>query len=490
MDKKDDLLLNIMLELSYYKSKDGLCATVVYENRKESVLVTSQEYYDYIGAKYYDACGKFVRNDGIRDRLQIIRYMQKIECAEETVFESRYVNMGKKILINMANEKFQYISVSSKGYKIITPKDDTPLFVKDSLETPMDYPIKDDSIDSIDSINLIDDLVNLCEDDIFFLKIWLISAMNPEIRTPILYLLGDQGSGKSSVQILIYNLIYPTSRGLVNWDGLSIKDLTIALNRSYLINFDNVSKIDQERSDLLCQATTGGKKSFRKLYTDNDEVNYDLYARISIASTQNCIKQPDLAQRVYFVNMKDTKEINIPEDQYLEYCQERIPKILNGLLETLSRAMRFYGRWCKKYTATYRLASFELFGGLVACIFDGEEGYERFQKILRKNHIQQVFPNDEKRPYFESMIEVLEADDNPFEGKLKELYDYVNEWITEYSELPYTDDIILDYESFSKSIHQYKNGIVSFGYDIEFYKSRPDNYSSIRIEKRKNHESS
>ena len=383
----------------------------------------------------------------------------------------------------MVNDSFQYLAVDNSGYSIITPEDDTPLFLNDMMESTMVEPSGKD----VDAINLLDDLLNLNEDDKFFLKIWIIAAMNPTIRIPILYFLGSAGSGKTSIQNFLRDLIDPTKRGAVNWDGTSDKELSIALNNSYLINYDNVSKIDRRKSDLLCQSTTGGKKAYRKLYTDSDEIVYDLQARVTISSVRNCIVASDLAERIYLMNVPNIKhKKRIPENEYHRIYQERLPKIFGGLLTVLSMGLNEFDEWKQNNEATYRLADFELFGGLIAHLLDEDTGYERFNQILKRNQRLQARMFEEKQPYFDAMLEMLDERARPFDGKMAELYDLINDWISEAPQYEgEVENIILRYSVFTKAIHFYAETLYSLGYNLSFYKT-PENCSAVKIEKLEN----
>ena len=129
-----DLILQKMIELSYYQGKGGLYTTLHYNGPKRSVMVNSQEYINYITTQIYRESGAFVSEKDIKDRLKIIS-CELIEqnCCEMT-FPNRYAYDNGVIYINMSNEQLQYIEVTEEGFETVECDEDTPLFVKNPVD--------------------------------------------------------------------------------------------------------------------------------------------------------------------------------------------------------------------------------------------------------------------------------------------------------------------------------------------------------------------
>lgn len=479
-----DLLLDIMNELSYYQSKEGLCATIQYGERKNTVLVESSDFMDYIFLKYHEITKEYTDDIEIKKRLKLIRCMYREQYYDEHIFEKRYGYDSETIYINMANDKLEHIEVDKEGFRIEPCKDDTPLFVRDSMQNPMVEP-KETASDNL--LEDLDCLINLSEDDKFIYKIWLIASMNPIINTPILYLLGKAGNGKSFMQYVLNDLLDPSKRGLVNWDDASMKEISIALDRSYVVNYDNVSKIKQQRSDLLCQSVTGGNSSYRKLYSDNEEISYNLRSRVTISSIENCIVRDDLAQRTLFLNVPViSRKSRINETEIKEMYEERKAGILADMLNILSMALSMYDEWKDNHQSYHRLASFEIFGSLIAYILEEDEGYERFKQIMREKHMQQIFLDEQEALFMASMLTaVFEEGETSYKGSTKRLYDITVEWITDSPDCENPDIEIMNYDKFSKMIHRHKEDFLVLGYEVGFYRITDRNIAGVKIKKLK-----
>lgn len=486
MNQSTDLLLQKMKELSYDKSLDGIYTTLEYNGRKKKVSVNDRLYVTYITKMYFEETGEIIEEKAIRNCLKLIAF--DLEFEEKTyadIYSTRYICKEKSILIDIGNEELECVKVSDGEYEIIDADNMEVRFCNDSMRKPMQViPLGELDLSESLLINL-DKFINLSEDDLFLLKVWLVTSMNPNINCPITYLLGGAGTGKSSMQRMITEILDPNSRGLVNWDETSNKDLAIMLNRSHLINFDNVSRITAKKSDLLCQSVTGGNFSVRKLYTDNDEINYNLKSRIIISSVENCIDREDLSSRVLYMNVpKLRNKGRIEENELMELFEEERPQIISELLTILALSLEEYPEWKKTHKSFHRLAGFEVFGSLVATILDEENGYSRFMRIIKEKYIQQMFPEEVDRIFIYNFFETLDVEfHNDYDGGTKRLYDSVCNWIIDSPDCSYPTEVNMNYDRFAKMLHQKKTMFMDLGYDLEFKKIISENVSAIRITK-------
>lgn len=330
----DELLLEIMQEQKYNMTKDGLYVTLVYGERKKNVSVRSSIYKDYIIKLYHDKTGEYVSEKAITQRLSVISAEMEFANDTDELFSERYVKEDDSIFVDMSNDDLEYVEVSGGEYHIYPCKDKL-LFCGEPIRKPMEVLSMEEAIENITGapLDILDEYFNLEEDDLFLVKVWLVASMNPKINMPLLYLLGGAGTGKSSMQRIIGKLLDPSSRGLINWDDTNLRDLSIMLDRSYLINFDNVSRIPPKKSDLLCQCVTGGEKSYRRNYTDNEEIQFNVSARLTVSSVLNCINREDLLSRTLFVNVPRIRDrARIRAEKFLERFESQIPQIMRELL--------------------------------------------------------------------------------------------------------------------------------------------------------------
>lgn len=123
-------------------------------------------------------------------------------------------------------------------------------------------------------------LINVKKSDRKLVISWLLAAFLRKGAMPILLLEGAEGTAKSTTLDTLIRILdwrVPPTIGLPTNE----KDLFIYVFNRGIAAFDNVSVIHPKISDRLCQISTGGAISSRKLYTDGDE--YAIYVRSLMA---------------------------------------------------------------------------------------------------------------------------------------------------------------------------------------------------------------
>jgi putative DNA primase/helicase len=168
---------------------------------------------------------------------------------------------------------------------------------------------------------------------------WLAAACRPHGPYPLLILQGEQGSAKSTTAKLLRRLIDPSTAPL-RTPPREERDLVIAANNSWVVAYDNLSGIQPWLSDALCRLATGGGFSTRELYTDSDEVIFDLTRPVILNGIDHLAERPDLADRAIILNLPPIDESARREeaDIYRQYEEER-PYILGALCTAVSQAM-------------------------------------------------------------------------------------------------------------------------------------------------------
>lgn len=113
------------------------------------------------------------------------------------------------------------------------------------------------------------------EEGWMLLKGAILAAAHGEGPNFVVSVHGEQGSAKSWTCRLPKRLLDPV--GAAELDRLPRDEerwATTARNE-YLLAFDNVSRITDDQSDMLCRLATGGGEKRRELYTDDDQVVFD-----------------------------------------------------------------------------------------------------------------------------------------------------------------------------------------------------------------------
>lgn len=126
---------------------------------------------------------------------------------------------------------------------------------------------------------------------------WLIAALVPGIPHPILALLGEQGTAKSSAARLLNGLIDPSPAPLRS-PPRDIRQWAVTAAAGWTVCIDNISSMSDWLSDSLCKAVTGDGIVDRALYTDDDVVVLAFRRVITLTSIDAGELRGDLGERM------------------------------------------------------------------------------------------------------------------------------------------------------------------------------------------------
>ena len=251
-------LLEIMEELNYLPGQNNLMTLLDYGKRKSMVNITDGEFKDYLKYESLQRFGSIAKDKDIRDAISICRHNYKIEHDTNVEMAVRvyYDKKNKRLYYDLANNDMEYVVIDEKKgitiEKMDFDEDKDFIFIRSDTAKAQVKPIRPKG-NPLKGLDYLDDYLNLPDKAKFLYKIWLITSLNPEIRTPIPYFIGKAGTGKSSMITILNDFIDPSTSPLSNWDSSTNRDLAIAFKYRWNYNANNISKITQKLSDLLCQ---------------------------------------------------------------------------------------------------------------------------------------------------------------------------------------------------------------------------------------------
>jgi energy-coupling factor transporter ATP-binding protein EcfA2 len=157
---------------------------------------------------------------------------------------------------------------------------------------------------------------------------------------PILVMIAQQGSGKSTMARLLRNLIDPSSVPL-RAPPKEERDLAIAASNSWVISLDNLSWLSAQLSDALCRLATGGGFATRQLYTDDEEVLIEFQRPLILNGITDFATRADLVDRSIFLSLPALSSTRPEEELWAEFEAES-PKIFGSILDALCSTLSAY----------------------------------------------------------------------------------------------------------------------------------------------------
>ncbi|QGU06710.1 hypothetical protein COCCU_03805 [Corynebacterium occultum] len=175
--------------------------------------------------------------------------------------------------------------------------------------------------------------LNIVEEDHRPVLAWLVASLiAPNIPHPVLALLAEQGTAKSTATKRLGQMVDPSSvqnrtapRGEEQW--------VTAAAGSWVVGIDNASSIQPWFSDALCRAVTGDGDVKRRLYSDGDLAIIRFRRCVILNGIDIGALRGDLSDRLLAVNLHMIpEEERRPEDQLNAEWDENYPYLFGALL--------------------------------------------------------------------------------------------------------------------------------------------------------------
>ncbi len=189
-------------------------------------------------------------------------------------------------------------------------------------------------------VNLLKGFLNVREEDWPLLAGWLLGALNANGPFPVLALYGEAGSGKSTLTRALKMFVDPNEAPLRR-QPRDDQDLVISANNSWLLAYDNISRVHNGLSDCLCRLSTGGGFSTRTFYTNDEETIFNVMRPAIINGIEDLASRGDLMDRLVPVTLERIdEEDRLSEREYWQELERFAPLIFGALLDAVSQAIR------------------------------------------------------------------------------------------------------------------------------------------------------
>jgi hypothetical protein len=193
---------------------------------------------------------------------------------------------------------------------------------------------------------------------------WLTGALRGGGPYAVLNLQGEQGTAKSTTTRMLRGFVDP-NEAPIRAQPQKEDELILAANNGLVLAFDNVSHIEPWLSDALCRLCTGGGFSKRQLYTDDDEVLFNVKRPLIVNGIDEVIGRSDLLDRTIPIELA-----KIPPDKrqleraiWTRYADLQ-PVVLGLLLDGVAMALRRQDSMV--FTELPRMADFAAFAAAAA----------------------------------------------------------------------------------------------------------------------------
>lgn len=395
LDKHDEMALEVLkdniVESFIDETKTPYCAITI-NDHVETMPIESRTFEDFVGSKYYDVSKHILSKEEISKLQSILRFeAQHNESGIDDQVRTLHVRVAalvefennvetNTIYYDLCNKNWEIVKINRDGWSI--ENHNSPiLFKRYSINNPQVYPSREYPVDIMDKFIAITNVKN-DEDNKLLIEVYLIALiMLEKLPKPLLLPHGIKGSAKSTLQELI-KLIVDPSAALTTAFPKNIEELIQALAHSFLVVFDNVSKISELTSDQLCRAVTGAGFTKRGLYTNDEDFIYNMkravgYNGINIVATKSDLLDRMLTIHLSPINKKQRKKLSSVQKEF----HNILPQLLGFIFDTVVKVLNRLGE--VKMEELPRMADFAEIGELIARCLGYPEG--RFTEVYNRN---------------------------------------------------------------------------------------------------------
>jgi energy-coupling factor transporter ATP-binding protein EcfA2 len=290
-----------------------------------AIPLESHKAEQHIRLTFFEEFGKPPSSENVKKFVDIRAAQLSIHGEECPVFR-RVGKVGEKHFLDLCNEG-KVIELTADGWKVVQNPEGVYFTRTGATEDAL--PIPEPGGDVL----VLSQVVNTPDQYLKLLLTYLVTALRTGVPYVVLVLEGEAGSGKSTLTRVLKYLIDPSKELLRTFPG-SERDFAVYAHNSHFLTLDNVDRITNSQSDMLCRAATGGGFSARTHYSMTDETVISIQRPVVITGIQGLVERADMADRVALVQLERVADgERIPEADLWPLVEKIRPQVLGGLLD-------------------------------------------------------------------------------------------------------------------------------------------------------------
>jgi hypothetical protein len=320
----------------WHDETDEPCATVPVEGHRETWRVDSRSkpFRRWLAKRWFEATGGEVLAAGGLADLAALLEGKAVFAGPKRATYHRVAGHEGKVYLDLGDPEWRAVEIDGEDWRVVAEPPVKFLRAKGSAALPEprrpDRPLRD----------LLKPFVNVAEEEWPLVVAWLAAALRPTGPYPILKLLGEQGSTKTTTAKVLVALIDPNTAP-VRAEPTSLRDLMIAATNRWVLCFDNLSSLSPWLSDALCRLSTGGGSATRTLYADAEECIFQAMRPQILTSIEEIGARSDLLERSLILDLPPIGEGKRRAEKaiWADFEAAR-PAILGALLDAVSAGLR------------------------------------------------------------------------------------------------------------------------------------------------------
>lgn len=327
----DQLVEAVLGVAEVFVDLEGESHLTLHEAPRKTLLLQSKAAREWLSWLCFDILQRSASDAVLGTAVTTLSGIARHAGAEETPVYLRAAPSpdGNGYLIDLCDDDWRAVHVTASSWYIV---EEPPVrFRRSQTMRPLPTPKRGGDLSALWQY------VNIPEILRAMVLAVLLEAWRPETPFLVLELIGGQGKGKSDTQERFRFLIDPNAVPLRSLPK-DVEAIHVAANASWLISYNNLSRLSAAMQDAFCNLATGGGYAGRALYTNKDESLIESKRPVMLNGINPVVTAQDLIDRVIRIELPAiTKRRRAAE---LRAGFERdYPAIFGGLLDLFSRVL-------------------------------------------------------------------------------------------------------------------------------------------------------
>lgn len=353
---------------------------LVQNNHNEILDLSNGKAKDWIRYMYYEETGENHSDDAYKNAISLLRSQAINNGTSHEPIYNRIAMTRDAIYYDLATTDWKFVKITKDVVEIIDYNESMPIFVRKQQQKEQMKPL----FDNKDALDELAKLLRIQDKDRQIFKVHLVSMYLEAYPIPLMVILGEHGSIKTTIAKSVKRIIDPSGENISSLPT-KIEDLVLHFTNRYLANFDNISWISDEVSDILCRAITGEGQSKRKLYSDSDEVIFSYRRKAILNGIFPPLDKTDLRDRmIRYETLPVTDMERISESEFNKRFTMLLPHVVGQIFSSLQKTLSIHDAVKDEIKYQSRMADFTIYGECISRTLN----YEPFSFV--ENYRQKI----------------------------------------------------------------------------------------------------
>ena len=330
----DDLVALVRSRAELWHTEDGNCFATLEEAPRKTLRLDTKAFVEWLGYAYYsdtatdEAPGRAASDMAIRTARMVLTGIATNEGEERAAF-LRTAKQGDTYYLDLGSDDWNAIEIGPQGWRVL---DHPPVrFWRSSTTRPLPMPVSGGDLSALWQF------ANIPEQARPLVLAVLMECWRPETPFPLLELVGQHGSAKSSTQARLRACADPNAINL-RAAPKSVEDLYVSAGVNWCCSLNNLSHLSANMQDALCNLATGGGFAGRTLYTNADETVIEAKRPVMLNGIVPLVTAQDLTDRVVHIELPQIGAYRSETDLDADFAAAW-PGIFGGLLDLFSATL-------------------------------------------------------------------------------------------------------------------------------------------------------